>query len=63
MQLELDASVDLGEISIPGEPVRSGADLDVTTTVAPVADGQPTYIITLDAALGAGNLEVLREAA
>jgi phage shock protein PspC (stress-responsive transcriptional regulator) len=59
MQLDLTASVDLGELSVPGEPVGSGTDLDVTTTIDPAAEGQPAYIVTLDAAVGVGNLEVV----
>ena len=35
----------------------------VDTTVKPLAEGQPAYIVTVDAAIGAGNLEVRREAA
>jgi hypothetical protein len=58
VQLDLTGSVDLGEIHLPGQPVESGANLEVTTTVDPAAEGRPTYIVTLDAAVGVGTLEV-----
>lgn len=62
MQLNLTATVDLGEIAIPGQQVQSGRSLEIDTTVPPVGS-DPAYTITLDAAIGAGSLEVLREAA
>ena len=40
-----------------------GTNLDVVTTLDPVANQAPAYIVTVDAAIGAGNLEVRREAA
>lgn len=58
MLLELSSTVDVGEIQVPGEPVLSGTKLVKDTTLEPSADGAPAYIVTLDAALGAGNLEV-----
>jgi hypothetical protein len=58
MQLDLTGSVDLGEINIPGQPLQSGVDLEVTTTIEPAAEARPAYIVTLDAAVGVGTLEV-----
>ncbi len=58
MQLYLTGSVDLGEINVPGQPLQSGADLEVTTTIEPAAEARPAYIVTLDAAVGVGTLEV-----
>jgi hypothetical protein len=58
MRLDLTGSVNLGEIDLPGEPLRSGTDLEVTTTIDPAAEGRPAYIVTLDAAVGVGTLEV-----
>ncbi len=63
MQLDLTGSVDIGQIDLPGSNPTEGDDLDVDTTIPPLADGTPAYIVTLDAAIGAGNLEVRREAA
>jgi phage shock protein PspC (stress-responsive transcriptional regulator) len=60
MVLDLDATVDVGEISVPGRDRLSGSDLALQTTIEPLATGQPAYIVTLDAAIGAGNLEVRR---
>jgi phage shock protein PspC (stress-responsive transcriptional regulator) len=63
MQLDLTGTVDIGQIDLPGSKPTEGDDLNVDTTVKPLAEGQPAYIVTLDAAIGAGNLEVRREAA
>ncbi len=63
MQLDLTGTVDIGQIDLPGSTPTEGDDLDVDTTVTPLAEGQPAYIVTIDAAIGAGNLEVRREAA
>ncbi len=70
MQLDLTGSVDVGQIDLPQQlPIdRSnddvdGTNLDVVTTLDPVANQAPAYIVTVDAAIGAGNLEVRREAA
>jgi phage shock protein PspC (stress-responsive transcriptional regulator) len=60
MVLDLDATVDVGEIGVPGEDRLSGSNLSLETTIEPLATGQPAYIVTLDAAIGAGNLEVRR---
>ncbi len=68
MRLELTASVRAGDVSLPGAlpgqsiPERSGTDLNVTTIIDP-STGQPAYVVTLDVAIGAGNLEVRHEAA
>ena len=63
MQLDLTGTVDVGQIDLPGSTPTDGDSLSVDTTITPLADGQPAYIVTLDAAIGAGNLEVRREAA
>jgi phage shock protein PspC (stress-responsive transcriptional regulator) len=63
MQLDLTGSVDIGQIDLPGSRPTEGDDLAVDTTITPLVEDQPAYIVTLDAALGAGNLEVRREAA
>jgi hypothetical protein len=63
MQLDLTGTVDIGQIDLPGSTPTEGDNLDVDTTVTPLAEGQPAYIVTVDAAIGAGNLEVRREAA
>jgi phage shock protein PspC (stress-responsive transcriptional regulator) len=63
MQLDMTGTVDIGQIDLPGTAPTDGDDLNVDTTITPLADGQPAYIVTLDAAIGAGNLEVRREAA
>ncbi len=62
MRLDLTASVDLGEIRVSGEDPISGNDLDLTTTVDPVTT-QVGAIVKLDAAIGAGTLEVRHETA
>ena len=63
MQLDLSGTVDIGQINLPGSTPTEGDGLEVDTTITPLADGQPAYIVTVDAAIGAGNLEVRREAA
>ena len=63
MQLDLTGTVDIGQIDLPGSTPTDGDDLTVDTTITPLADGQPAYIVTLDAAIVAGNLEVRREGA
>lgn len=65
MQLNLDASLRAGQVLLPGEtqPTHDGTDISVQKTLAPTAGTQPAYIVTLDANLGAGNLEVHRDAA
>ncbi len=63
MQLDLNGTVDIGQIDLPGSRPTEGDDLTVDTTITPLAEGQPAYIVTVDAAIGAGNLEVRREAA
>ena len=63
MRLDLNGTVNIGQIDLPGSTPTEGDDLSVDTTVTPLAAGQPAYIVTLDAAIGAGNLEVRREAA
>ncbi len=63
MELELDARVNAGQIDTPSTDVIDGTDLDLETTIGPLANIDPTYTVTIDAAMGAGNLEVRREAA
>ncbi|MGB7982210.1 MAG: hypothetical protein WCF36_15620 [Candidatus Nanopelagicales bacterium] len=63
MQLDLTGTVDVGQIDLPGATPTEGDGLSVDTTVTPRAEGRPAYIVTVDAAIGAGNLEVRREAA
>ena len=63
MQVDLTGSVNLGQIKVPGESLTEGTDLDVQTTINPLAGSEPAYSVTIDAAVGAGNLEVRREAA
>ena len=63
MVLDLNASVDVGEIVVPGSDPLSGNNLALETSVNQTAAGNPAYIVQLDAAIGAGNLEVRREAA
>lgn len=63
MALDLDATVDAGEIRVPGREPVDGTDLSVETYIQASTGENPAYIVTLDAAVGAGNLEVLREAA
>lgn len=63
MTLDLDATVDVGEIDMPGSDPRSGSNLDVETSLEPLTTGQPAYVVRLDAVIGVGNLEVQREAA
>ena len=65
MQLNLVGSVRAGEIHVPGDgpSTHNGTDVSVTTTIDPLTEGQPAYIVDLDAAIGAGNLEVRRDAA
>jgi phage shock protein PspC (stress-responsive transcriptional regulator) len=65
MRLDLDASLRAGQILLPGESTASheGTDVTLETTLNPTAGKQPAYIVTLDATLGAGNLEVHRDAA
>ncbi len=62
MRLVLDAVVGAGAVDLPGLTRQDGTDLDVVTTIESRA-GTPTHIVELDAAVGAGNLEVRREAA
>jgi phage shock protein PspC (stress-responsive transcriptional regulator) len=58
VRLELDARVDLGEIRAPGSSPQGGTQQSLTTTLEP-ADGQPAaYLVTLDAAVGAGSITV-----
>ncbi|MGB7980588.1 MAG: PspC domain-containing protein [Candidatus Nanopelagicales bacterium] len=61
--LELDATVQVGDITLLGDPTSSGSNLGVSTTLLADADTDPRYVINLDASIGAGNLEVRREAA
>ena len=63
MQVDLTGSVNLGQIKVPGKSLTEGTDLDVQTTINPLAGSEPAYSVTIDAAVGAGNLEVRREAA
>ncbi len=46
----------------PAIPERSGTDLDVQTTIQPLTEAQAAYVVDLDVAIGAGSLEVRREA-
>ncbi|TAK71304.1 MAG: PspC domain-containing protein [Actinomycetota bacterium] len=70
-RVEIDAEVGAGVLTVPGESERNGSGLEVTTTVDPVVTPPATppastsvtpLTIDLDATLGAGNLEVRREA-
>ncbi|MGB8020799.1 MAG: PspC domain-containing protein [Candidatus Nanopelagicales bacterium] len=63
MTLGLDATVDVGEIDLPGSDPRSGSNLHVETSLEPLTTGQPAYVVQLDVAIGVGDLEVQREAA
>jgi phage shock protein PspC (stress-responsive transcriptional regulator) len=63
MQVDLTGTVDIGQIDLPGSRAQEGDGLSVDTTITPLVEDQPAYIVTIDAALGAGNLEVRREAA
>lgn len=63
MRVDLDATVNVGQIKVPGARVADGTDLDLQTTIDPIAGEEPAYVVTLDAAIGAGSLEVRREAA
>ncbi len=60
MRLELAAEVNVGQITVPGRDLVEGSDLALDTTIEPLAGRDPAYIVTLDAAIGAGNLEVRR---
>jgi phage shock protein PspC (stress-responsive transcriptional regulator) len=60
MRLELDAEVNVGQISVPGRDRVEGTNLSLDTTIEPLRDSVPSHIVTLDAAIGAGNLEVRR---
>lgn len=65
MLVNLSARLRAGEVLLPGaaSPGRSGTDLTVVETVEPLTQGQPAYVVDLDVAIGAGNLEVHRDAA
>jgi predicted membrane protein len=63
MALQLDSTVRAGQITVPGRDPVEGTNLSVATTVEPLAADASGYIVTLDAAIGAGNLEVRRAAA
>jgi phage shock protein PspC (stress-responsive transcriptional regulator) len=63
MQVELAGTVNLGQIKVPGSALSEGSDLETDTTINPVAGLDPAWTVTIDAAVGAGNLEVRREAA
>jgi phage shock protein PspC (stress-responsive transcriptional regulator) len=63
VQVDLTGTVNLGQIKVPGTSLAEGTDLDMQTTINPVAGDEPAYVVTLDAAIGAGSLEVRREAA
>ena len=55
--------MELGEIAVPGSDLTNGRGVAVDTTVEPLTEGQPAYLVTVDAAVGVGSLEVRREAA
>ena len=67
-EVQLPALVDpappagVGPLPDPAIPERSGTDLDVQTTIQPLTEAQAAYVVDLDAAIGAGSLEVRREA-
>jgi phage shock protein PspC (stress-responsive transcriptional regulator) len=63
MRLDLAAEVNVGQITVPGRDIVEGTSLTLGTTIEPLTGEQPAYIVTLDAAIGAGNLEVRRAAA
>ena len=62
-RLELDATLNAGEITVPGEAPVSGTNLDVQRTVPQLKGDEPAVLVNLDAAIGAGDLEVRRAAA
>jgi phage shock protein PspC (stress-responsive transcriptional regulator) len=63
MALDLDATVDAGELRVPGRDPVNGTGLTLETYLQASTGENPAYIVSLDAAVGAGNLEVRREAA
>lgn len=65
MRVNLSARLRAGEVLLPGAttPEGSGTDLTVVETIEPLTQGQPAYVVDLDVAIGAGNLEVHRDAA
>ena len=63
MELQLDATVNAGDVTVPGKAPVSGTGLDVQTTVPQLKGDEPAVLVHLDAAIGAGNLEVRRAAA
>ena len=52
----------VGPLPDPAIPERSGTDLDVQTTIQPLTEAQAAYVVDLDVAIGAGSLEVRRDA-
>jgi predicted membrane protein len=63
MTLRIDASVRAGQITVPGRDRVEGTNVTLATTIEPLAADASGYLVTLDAVIGAGNLEVRRAAA
>ncbi len=63
MTLELASTVRAGQITVPGRDRVEGTNLALDTTIEPLSAERAGYTVTLDAAIGAGNLEVRHEAA
>ncbi len=57
VRLDLTASVDVGEISVPGRAPEGGTQQSLTTTLE-AATPRPAYLVTLDAVVGAGSITV-----
>ncbi len=62
-RVNLRARVGLGELTIAGMPNEDGSSMDTTTTLQPLTGSTPTITFDLDAEVGLGNLEVVREIA
>jgi phage shock protein PspC (stress-responsive transcriptional regulator) len=58
IRLDLSASVDVGEIAVPGAAGQGGTNRQLTTTLEPADGERPAYIVTLDAVVGAGSITV-----
>ncbi|MCU0301221.1 MAG: PspC domain-containing protein [Candidatus Nanopelagicales bacterium] len=57
VRLELEATVDVGDISVPGAPNVGGTQQSLQTTLEATTP-RPAYIVSLDAAVGAGSITV-----
>jgi hypothetical protein len=56
----LDATVDLGEINLPGGPDQQGGSVSVDTTIPATAPGGAVTTVELTTEIGIGQLEVRR---